>query len=86
MSDSAWRNRASPLIAQVLKLTAGKTKKEVDAALREAYPFGQRKYHPYKIWLDEIRRQRGGKKEVGTPVSYRKLAEWEAIYGKRSEA
>jgi len=22
--------------------------------ISEAYPFGERKYHPYKIWLDEV--------------------------------
>jgi hypothetical protein len=30
----------------------------IHAALLAAYPFGERKYHPYKIWLSEIRRQR----------------------------
>lgn len=54
-----WRERATPIIARVLKSTRGKSDAEIRAALREAYPFGQRKYHPYKIWLDECRRQRG---------------------------
>jgi hypothetical protein len=31
--------------------------------LFDAYPFGERKYTPYKIWLDEIKRQVGTKKE-----------------------
>jgi len=26
-------------------------------ALRESYPFGEKTNHPYKIWLDEIRKQ-----------------------------
>src|SRR5579885_2310491 len=38
----------------------------VRAALRAAYPFGPRKHHPYRIWLDEISRQRGlGTKPLG---------------------
>lgn len=60
MSESRWRDRAGPIIARVLKETRGKSEKEIRAALREAYPFGERKYHPYKIWLDEIKRQRDG--------------------------
>ena len=55
---SSWRDRCRPVIARVLKATAGKPEKEIRAALREAYPFGERAMHPYKVWLDEIKRQR----------------------------
>ena len=34
-------------------------------ALKDAYPFGERRYAPYKIWLDEIARQKGKKPPVG---------------------
>ena len=54
-----WRDYAAPIIHEVLTETAGKSEKEIKAALREAYPFGERAMHPYKIWLDEIKRQRG---------------------------
>lgn len=54
-----WREHAAPIIARVLKETAGKPEKDIRRALREAYPYGERQYHPYKIWCDEIRRQRG---------------------------
>lgn len=57
-----WRDYARPIIQQVLKETAGKPEKEIRQALIDAYPFGERKYHPYKIWLDEIRVQRGLRK------------------------
>lgn len=57
-----WRDSAKPIIAKVLKDNQGKTFKEIRAALREAYPFGERKYHPYKIWCDEIKVQTGRKK------------------------
>lgn len=58
----AWRDYAAPIIAKVLKENRGKPEKEVRKALKEAYPFGERKYHPYKIWLDEIKIQTGRKK------------------------
>jgi len=50
---------AAPIIARVLAENAGKPEVEVRAALRAAYPFGPREHHPYRIWLDEISRQRG---------------------------
>jgi len=59
---SPWRDTARPLVAAALAATAGKPEREVRKALIEAYPFGPRQYHPYKIWLDEIRVQRGLKK------------------------
>jgi len=57
-----WRDVAKPIIALVLKDTQGKDEKEIRKALRAAYPWGQRKYHPYKIWCDEIKHQRGLKR------------------------
>jgi hypothetical protein len=61
----SWRDIAAPIIAEVLKETKGKGDKEIRKALREAYPWGERCYHPYKIWCDEIKRQRGLKKPKG---------------------
>lgn len=59
---STWRTKAAPIIRQVLKETKGQSEKEIRKALIDAYPFGVREYHPYKIWCDEIRVQRGKKK------------------------
>lgn len=56
---TGWRASCSPIIARVLSENAGRSKQEIRAALQAAYPFGPRKYHPYKIWLDEIQRQTG---------------------------
>lgn len=56
---SHWRRVAAPIIAKVLAETEGKPDSEIRAALRAAYPFGQREHHPYRIWLDEIRIQTG---------------------------
>jgi len=59
MMLSYWRRQCAPIIARVLAENAGKPEAEVRAALRAAYPFGPREHHPYRIWLDEISRQRG---------------------------
>lgn len=63
MSYRSWRDIARPIIARVLLETKDKTEQEIKKALFDAYPFGERRYHPYKVWLDEIRRQRGKKKD-----------------------
>lgn len=69
--SGTWRDIAKPIIAQVIKDNKGKTEKEIKKALREAYPFGERKYHPYKIWLDEcqvqLKKKTFGKKPVPPP-------------------
>lgn len=70
MSESHWRDHATPIIARIIA-EHGKEGKELTTALRDAYPFGQRKYHPYKIWLDEIARQLGRKPKLGTVVNGR---------------
>lgn len=57
-----WRENCAPIITKVLVDNKGKTEKEIRKALHDAYPFGPRKMHPYKIWCDEIKRQRGLKK------------------------
>ena len=54
----SWREQCSPIIHEVLLQNKGKPEKEIKAALRAAYPFGLREMHPYKIWLDEIKKQR----------------------------
>jgi len=57
-----WREHARPIIAKVLADNKGKTDKEIRVALRNAYPYGERAMHPYKIWCDEIKVQRNQKK------------------------
>lgn len=61
----SWRDRAKPIIARVLWEHRGADEATIRAALREAYPFGQRAHHPYKTWLDEIHRQRGTGRYAG---------------------
>jgi hypothetical protein len=52
-----WRDIVRPIIHQVLEETRGQDEKIIRKALYEAYPFGRRSHHPYKIWLDEIKVQ-----------------------------
>lgn len=56
---SSWRDRLRPVIAQVIAEVGTDDMKKLRKALREAWPenLGPRSMHPYKIWLDEIRRQ-----------------------------
>lgn len=54
-----WRDRCRPVIAEVIRANQGQDLKTIRRALREAYPWGERKYWPYKVWCDEIRRQLG---------------------------
>ena len=54
----SWREISRPIIQHVLAETAGQTEQQVTVALRAAYPFGERRYHPYKVWLNEVRKQR----------------------------
>ena len=58
-----WRQLCAPVIHRVLVEQIFSDPKKIRKALREAYPFGERKYWPYKVWLDEIKRQRGQKRE-----------------------
>ena len=60
--ESSWRTHARKVIQRVLAENAGKSEKEIRKAISDAFPFGERKYHPYKIWLDEVKIQTGQKK------------------------
>lgn len=53
MSSSEWRRRADQVIAQVIA-QHGNAPADRDSFVRAidgAYPFGERKYTPYKHWL-----------------------------------
>jgi hypothetical protein len=52
-----WREMCAPLIRDTIIENSGKTEKDIRAALRAVYPWGEKAYHPYKIWCDEINRQ-----------------------------
>jgi hypothetical protein len=57
----SWRDKAKPIISNVIAKVGTSDMKALRKALLAAYPFGPRQYHPYKIWCDEIRVQLGTK-------------------------
>lgn len=56
---ASWRNIAKPIIADVIRREGRADLHKLRKALRDAYPFGERRYHPYKVWCDEVKKQVG---------------------------
>jgi len=56
---TGWRSAARPIIAAIIREYSTDDIPRLRAALRDAFPWGERRYHPYKVWLDEIRVQLG---------------------------
>lgn len=54
-----WRDSCRPIIQRVIAEVGRSDLKALRKALREAYPYGERKYHPYKVWCDEVSKQVG---------------------------
>lgn len=60
----SWRDSARPIIAKIIQeYNPDKDSMPLKLKLQEAFPWGERKHYPYKIWLDEIRRQLTGNKK-----------------------
>jgi hypothetical protein len=74
---SRWRAKAREIVARVLHETQGQDEATVRRALRDAYPFGPRRYWPYKVWLDEVQRQRGTKQQKPVEVDPRQQSLFE---------
>lgn len=54
--SSAWRLAARRAIQNAIaSLPPDPCPSEIKKAIDQAYPFEEREYHPYKIWLDERR-------------------------------
>ena len=51
------RSIARPIVARVIAENSGEPLDEIKKALFHAYPFGERKRFPYKVWLSEIKEQ-----------------------------
>jgi hypothetical protein len=60
MMRETWRERARPIIAEVIERVGREDENALRVALRDAYPFGPRKYYPYKAWLAEVKSQLRG--------------------------
>lgn len=63
----SWRERAAPIIANVIASVGREDEKALRKALRAAYPFGERAYFPYKVWCSEVRNQLRGKPQRKRP-------------------
>jgi hypothetical protein len=61
----SWREIASPIIRETISNAGTNDMKHLRRELSKAYPFGQKKYYPYKVWLDEIKQQLGTKLKRG---------------------
>ena len=66
-----WRDEARPIIAAVIAKYEGADLRFLRSALRDAYPWGPRENHPYKIWCDEVRVQLGLKTKKPATVNPR---------------
>ncbi len=67
-TESNWRMISRHTIAEALsKIPPDANDRAKRLALRNAYPFGLREHHPYRIWCSEVNRTLGGrkKKEMG---------------------
>jgi len=56
-----WRDHARPIIAAVIRDNPAATEQELRRLLRQAYPYGVREFHPYKIWCSEVKKQLAAK-------------------------
>jgi len=52
-----WREHCSPIIRRVISETGTDDIKLLRKKLRDVYPYGEKKYWPYKVWLSEIKDQ-----------------------------
>jgi hypothetical protein len=66
-TGSYWRTRATPIIAEVIARVGREDERALRKALFDAYPFGERRMHPYKIWCDEVRRSLEGRQHRRPP-------------------
>lgn len=55
--SSYWRMVARPIIAGIITAMPEASEKELRKAISAAYPFGARRWWPYKQWLKEVRWQ-----------------------------
>lgn len=69
----SWRDKARPIIEAVIEANKGRPLNDIRKALRDAFPWGPRQYHPYKIWLDECRLQLGLQPKKPTPSESRRI-------------
>lgn len=52
----SWNDISARTIGAVIRENPGSDLKTLRKRISEAYPFGQRKYWPYKCWCREVKR------------------------------
>jgi hypothetical protein len=52
-----WRRESAKIINKIIVSNPDLNLKELRKLISDAYPFGMRAYHPYKIWISEVRDQ-----------------------------
>jgi hypothetical protein len=57
MRSKSWRDVARPIIAACIAANPDADERTLRKIISAAYPFGERAMYPYKIWLDETKRQ-----------------------------
>lgn len=56
LRPGGWRDRADNVLRRVYDAAALEDRKPTPKEIFDAYPFGMRKYEPYKIWLEQKKR------------------------------
>ena len=52
----SWREKASQTLHELRPRVDMENLPEARRVIREAYPFGMRKFTPYKVWCEEVRK------------------------------
>lgn len=50
-----WKTHSAVVIQRVIDANPTATTDELKKLVSDAYPFGERKYHPYKQWLKAVK-------------------------------
>lgn len=64
-----WRSHAAEIISKIIgarvpRRMSAEELKSLRKEISDAYPFGQRAMHPYKIWCSEVKNQLKLPKEI----------------------
>ena len=76
MTTKTWRDLARAAIQKALKEAEaqGLDAEATKAYVNSRYPFGERAYYPYQVWLSEMRRTFGGARPAQSDLE--KLRDW----------
>lgn len=64
MSEGTWRSSARRRIQKVIAEVGMADEAALRKAISAAYPFGARSHYPYKVWLDEVKKQIAAQKRM----------------------